>query len=164
MSNKIVKISYIDAHYSYGNNTKPPVGRIVSYGRILERNNEYIDLEQSWTEHPKATVFGIVIPIGVIRGMNKKPQSIIRDICHEGDSVAVYWNDIFQYDDDYTGKHKLTPMLTEGVLFRETSSNILIDNPITLNLIDSINHPDKTPKKYYIPKAMITEIRLIKQK
>lgn len=161
----IGKIIYSDAHYSYDKHpdTEIPVGEIISYGKVCNETEKYINFELAWTENPHKTIFGIVIPKGVIHGMKVENKNINKHLCKENDTVAVYWNDIFAYDEKYNGSHKTTPMLTEGILFKETDSYLLISNPETLNLLDAINHPEKKPLLYYIPKSMIDELKCVKR-
>jgi len=163
MKNNIVKISYIDAHYSFEPTSIPPRGKIVSYGRVVSQTKDYIDLEQAWTEKPKRTIFGVIIPTGVITGTRRSHNKISKDTYRGGDIIAVYWSDIFQYDHKYKGPHTPASLLTEGTISKETNAYILINNPVTLDLRHSRNHPAKKIRTYYIPKAMITEIRLVKK-
>lgn len=162
MLKNIQKIIYVDAHYSYKKDVGIPSGKIISYGKIIEKTKKYINLEVAWSEDPHKTEFGIVLPIGAVLGSKKKAK-IFKDLYKKNDTVAVYWQDIFVYNEEYVGPKDTTPMLTEGILLEETDSYILIKNPETLNLRDVINHPVKKPSLYYIPKPMIEEIKLIKK-
>lgn len=162
MNKNFTKITYSEAQYSYGANIKAPRGEVVSYGKVTSKTNKHIDLELAWTKNPHCTIFGIVIPIGALHGTRRKSK-VKKDIYSIGDIVAVYWDDIFAYDDKYKGTHEPTPMLTEGILSQETDQYILIDHPETLNLTDGINHPEKKPRRYYIPKSMIHEIKCVKK-
>lgn len=159
MIKDIEKITYSEARYTYETRAKMPRGKNVSYGRIINKTDNYLDVELAWTENPHRTIFGIVIPektLGIKSKIDKDRYSI-------GDTVAVYWNDVFVYDDKYAGTHEPTSMITEGILLRETPSYILIGQPETLNLIDAINHPEKKPRRYYIPKSIIDEIRIVRK-
>jgi hypothetical protein len=70
--------------------------------------------------------------------------------------VVIYWQDIRVYHDGSI--NNLTQMMTEGALVKETDEYVLVKNPETLNLDKVINHPEKKPLFYYIPKLFITEI------
>lgn len=159
MNNKgFVKIEYLDAHYSYSDNLLPPK-MIKSFVRLQSETVTYIDYELKQFGANEKGIFGLVIPRGVIKGISATKAIVRKDDYTLYDIVAVYWEDIFAYDIQYDGPHKPTAMLTEGSLIKETGTYVIIDNPETLNLANSVNHPSIKPRRYFIPKAMIQEIR-----
>jgi|SRR3989344_7799856 len=160
---KIEKIEYIDAHFSYKKITFPPKGTVISYGNILSETSRYIDVEIIWSDTPNETIFGIVIPKSALISRKKHITKIKTNSYYKNDIIAIYWNDIFAYDNTYTGLHRPTPMVTEGILLKETNGYIIIDNPETLNIKKRQNHPYQKPTRYYIPKAIIEEIKIVKR-
>lgn len=72
--------------------------------------------------------------------------------------IGVYWDDVLVYHDN--GIYDSTFAYTEGVLAEENKDYLLIKNPETviINNEKTINHPEKKPKFYYIPKSLITKI------
>lgn len=157
LDNTIKEIVYEDAHYSYVKNNEPPKGNVVNYGRIVSKTKSFVDIEIKWTNKPHDVLFGLVIPVNAI----SRKISIVSDQYLLNDQIAVYWNDVFVYDEKYKQLREPTKMLTEGRLIIETSTYIILDNPETLNLKTIKNHPEKKPLRYYIPKSMISEIRIV---
>jgi spore germination protein YaaH len=156
MTNKYYKIQYPDAAYSYMKDVLALDKKVTSCGVIKTETDTYIDLEIAWTENPHQTVFSVVIPK---KNSSTKPAPKYLT----GDIVAIYWNDVFLYNEDYKGKCLPTPMLTEGEISEETSRHIILKNPETLNMKDMCNHPEQKPEFYFIPKTLITEIKLVKK-
>jgi hypothetical protein len=160
MNNGFVKIEYLDAYYSYSANLLPPKA-IKSFAKLQSETATYIDYELKLSNTNEKGIIGLVIPRGVIKGVDFVKTLIKKDDYALNDIVAVYWEDIFAYDSRYDGPHKPTAMLTEGSLIKETKTYVIIDNPETLNLTNSANHPNIKPRRYFIPKAMIQEIRKV---
>lgn len=158
---RFTKIKYRDAHYSYKEIVSPPE-MVLSTVKLLREESEYVVLECAH-EDPHSKVFGLVVPKAVISGMDTGRPNFKANAYSVNDTIAVYWLDILAYDLKYTGKIMPTPMLTEGVLIKETDEYIIVDNPETLNLMNSTNHPQVKPKRCYIPKAMITEIAVLRK-
>ncbi|MDP3962287.1 MAG: hypothetical protein Q8Q03_00240 [bacterium] len=158
----IRKIEYVDAHYSYRKQTTPPKGSVTIHGRIVLETNSYVDIEAAWTENPHKTFFGVVIPKAAICGNNAK-NKMRKFSLSSGDRVAVYWQNIFAYDEDFKGLHLPTPMLTEGIFLFERSQHLVIDKPETLNLRTVSYHPSDRVVRYSIPKRLVSEIKILKK-
>lgn len=150
----IKKISYIDAYYSYENQTAAPKGEILLYGNIINESKLFVDIKIGWSIKNKKIYFGLVIPTGSIEPFsNKNFNQFI------GKVVGVYWDDIFAYNEDYSGPHRPTQMYTEGIMTKQDQKYIWITDPETINMNKRINHPNTKPKIYIIPKGMINNIQ-----
>lgn len=156
-SPNIIKLVYKDAFYSYKKQAKPPQGEIISYGNIVSETDAYVDMEIAWGENPHKTFFGIVVP------KNHLKNKDMYDTCVKNDVIAVYWNDVFTYDAEYSGRHIPTPMLTEGAFLGKVDEYLLVSDPETLNLTKTENHPEKKPVTYCIPVSIITALELVKK-
>jgi len=150
----IVTCIYPDAAYSYHKQQSIPSGKIVSSGVITNETGRYINLKVAWSKDRTKTLFGVVIP--------KPSKRIVCNNVRTGDLIIVYWKDVFVYTDDYKGPFLPTPILTKGVLLKNTSGYIVLKEPQTLNMYDMCNHPEKRPLLYYIPKSAVTRIHSIK--
>lgn len=154
----IEKFSYLDAQYSYLKTATPSKGRVISYGEVVEKNNNFIHIKVGWSEKTNKIYFGLVIPAGCFGDKEKKINF------KKGETIGIYWNDIFLYDEDYTGIINISSMYTEGNFIDSKDGHILISNPETINLKISKNHPEKKPVTYSIPHGMITSIKKYERK
>ncbi len=78
------------------------------------------------------------------------------------ENVAVYWNDVHKYRGE--ADRRLTKMLSEGTLIKETDRYIILKNPETITLTDSVhNHPQEKASFYYIPRSFITKIEKLEK-
>lgn len=151
----IKRFTYLDAHYSYVKLDIPPSGEVISYGKIISSNDKFTDIQVAWSENPDKVYFGIVIP----KGFFLTGKSDINLNFSNGNKIAIYWNDIFAYNEDYDGPHKLSEMYTEGIFVKVADNFIIIDNPETINFNTGKNHPIDKPKTYCIPINTITSIK-----
>lgn len=74
------------------------------------------------------------------------------------------WDDIVFVQNDL--RNECSRMYTEGVIFQNNSDHIVIKDPETIRThpLPIKNHPKVKPVYYIIPKSIITEFEIIKNK
>lgn len=150
---RIHRFSYLDAQYSYKKLTSPSKGEVVTYGELIEKDAQLTHIKVAWSKNSDKVYFGLVLPNGCVSREHKAFDFT------KGEVIGIYWNDIFLYDENYSGQKNISSMYTEGDFVENIDGHILVHNPETINLTTSKNHPFKKPLTYSIPHGMITSIK-----
>ena len=77
-----------------------------------------------------------------------------------GKKVKIVWNDTKVFSPKNLDV-SISKMETTGIVENENENQIIIKDPITINLKTGRNHPEQKPTFYLIPKGMIETIELV---
>lgn len=165
--NKVYKIYYVDARYSYEKkilmNVKLPL--YSAYGYLKEMADCFIvifvKLVSSKDKEDDTLRMGLVLPKGSLLSTNEQTKIPALKNIRLGTRVVVVLRDIVFFES--TKRRECSLMYTEGILAKKGTDQIIIKDPETIRIYPRpvVNHPGGIPTFLCIPLGFIVSIEII---
>ncbi len=164
---KIYKIQYVDARYSYEKkiNTKSKLPLHEAYGYIEERKDcTLVIFVKSLLPSIKwgdTLLMGLILPKRATISLNEQTKIPALKNIRVGTRVVVILQDIVFFES--TGRRDCSTMYTEGILIKKGIDQVIIKDPETIRTypLPIANHPGSSPTFLCIPLGFIVSIEII---
>lgn len=155
-------VFYIDASYTYTRSQKPKILEHTALGWIDRSNKSFIRVVFTYKDEKPHE--GLLIPKSAMlvnqQSASSRKSTAIAAGIKKGTPIAVDWVDIVYFNNGLV-PGALSRAYTEG-LFNACENDVLsIDDPETVIFPSQNtprNHPEKKPRRYYIPLSLIQTI------